>query len=133
MRSNLTTRILSGAIVLAASQMEARIATAGVTVTPTAITMTATVNKYKYRMVTLSNSSPSYETLVGGDATIPEFWPTWGGTCNNLIYAGVIPPGKSCTLQWGFKPSTKGLVTGIGNIMLKSGSTIHLFLNGIRK
>jgi len=129
----LPTLVYVSVLFLALALVDARSAAAGVTVRPISVVMRAPVNTYKYHMVTITNSGPGTETLVGGYATAgSDFWVTWGGTCN-VTYAYIIPANKSCTLQWGFKPTVKGPVTASGSIMFEGGTTLDIFLNGIGK
>jgi hypothetical protein len=120
-------------LVLMITLIDTRIAAAGLTVKPITVLMKTTVGTFIYKMVTISNTGSTSETITGADATAAPFWMTWGGTCNNLTYDKVIPAHGSCTLQWGFHPTATGLVTGLGNITFKGGATVSVFLNGIGK
>jgi hypothetical protein len=117
-------------LVIATSLVGTKSASATVKVKPLALVMTQTVGDITYATVTITNTGSGAETISGGYASLSEFWPTWGGTCN-VTYAYVIPPHTSCTLQWGFKPTATGPVTTIGNVSFKSGATLYVFLNGI--
>jgi len=117
-------------LVIAACLIGATSATATVKVKPLALVMTQTVGDITYSVVTITNTGSGTETIVGGYASLSQFWPTWGGTCN-VTYAYVIPAHTSCTLQWGFKPTAIGPITTIGNVTFKSGATLYVFLNGV--
>jgi hypothetical protein len=82
-----------------------------------------------YALVKIRNRTANVETIVSATATNP-FWPTYGGTCN-VVYAYAIPAGKTCTFQFGFKPTAAGtLYTGTGNVMFVSGETLTVTLIG---
>lgn len=83
-----------------------------------------------YAMVTITNNGAATEHLVGAFAGSPgPFWPTFGGTCNvpNLYF---LPPGASCTFQWGFKPVHPGQAHDTGQISFESGQSVSVELNG---
>ena len=83
-----------------------------------------------YAMVTITNNGAATEHLVGASAgSYGPFWPTFGGTCNlpNLYF---LPPGASCTFQWGFKPVHPGQAHDTGQISFESGQSVSVELNG---
>jgi hypothetical protein len=84
-----------------------------------------------YEIVTITNNGTATEHLIGASAGTPgpPFWPTYGGTCNmpNLY---VLPPGESCTFQWGFKPEHPGHVQATGQISFESGQSVSVELDG---
>jgi hypothetical protein len=101
---------------------------AAVTVTPTVVRFKAKVGTLTYRIVTIRNTGPTSEVIVGATATPLLFWPTWGGTCNSVLLAKVVAAGQSCTFEFGFHPTQKGTVSGQGSLIFLSGAqpTVHL-------
>lgn len=86
-----------------------------------------------YAMVTLTNTTSVLQTIASASATSP-FWVTWGGTCNNAANAKKIQPGKSCTLQFGFKPLISGKgYAGTGTVNFASGIKAQFTLRGRTK
>jgi hypothetical protein len=82
-----------------------------------------------YALVKVHNRTASVETIATAAATAP-FWPTYGGTCN-VKYAYAIPAGKSCTFEFGFRPTARGtLYTGSGTIIFVSGESRTVTLIG---
>jgi hypothetical protein len=81
-------------------------------------------------MVTITNNGSATEHLVGATTGSPgPFWPTFGGTCNvTKLY--FLPPGESCTFQWGFKPQKPGRARGTGQISFESGESVSVELDG---
>jgi hypothetical protein len=59
-----------------------------------------------YASVTISNGTFRTQKLTKASASTP-FWVTFGGTCN-VVYAYRLPARKSCTLEFGFKPTARG-------------------------
>jgi hypothetical protein len=82
-----------------------------------------------YADVTISNSGPDTEHLVGADAPSGAFWPTFGGTCN-VQHLYFLPAGQSCTFQWGFKPEKPGQRRDTGHISFESGASLSVELEG---
>jgi hypothetical protein len=83
-----------------------------------------------YAMATLTNNTNVVQTITSASSKTP-FWVTWGGTCNNSANAKKIQPGKSCTLQFGFKPLISGKGYGeTATIKFTSGETAKLTLRG---
>jgi hypothetical protein len=83
-----------------------------------------------YALVTITNNGTDTEHLIGATVGPPgPFWPTFGGTCNvpRLYY---LPPGESCTFQWGFRPEHPGNASATGTITFESGATVTVELNG---
>lgn len=121
-----------GVLVLAVSPLVGtRTAAAAVTVSPASLNLKAKVGNITYGMVTITNTGSTSDTLMSaaGDPR-PPFWPTWGGTCN-VQYLYILPPGRSCTFQFGFKPRQKGHVSGQGTVTFQSGATLTIQLNGV--
>ena len=81
-----------------------------------------------YAMITITNNLGTAQTITGGFGGGP-FWVTWGGTCNTATKT--IAAGGSCTLQWGFAPTTAGTTsTGTGTVPFASGLNLTLGLKG---
>jgi hypothetical protein len=84
-----------------------------------------------YAIVTITNNGADTEHLTTAYASSDHgpFWPTFGGSCN---YPGLyyLPPGESCTFQWGFKPQHPGNAHATGTIKFESGGTVTMELNG---
>jgi Abnormal spindle-like microcephaly-assoc'd, ASPM-SPD-2-Hydin len=122
-----------GLLVLSVSSLaDTRTAAASAAVSPGTVAFGAQqVGKITYRVVTITNTGSSSETLASAAVDpSPAFWPTWGGTCN-VQYLYVIPPGASCTFQFGFEPTRKGHVSGQGTITFQSGNTLTVQLSGV--
>jgi hypothetical protein len=103
---------------------------AGVTLRPTVARFNANVGTLTYKIVRATNTGTSTEVLVSASATNPPFWPTWGGTCNISWAARVLAPGQSCTFQFGFHPTARGTVLGVGTLYYLSGTTATVRLRG---
>jgi hypothetical protein len=106
-------------------------AAAQVTAGPVTPALRARVGTIAYGMVTITNRGSGAEMLMSATAPNPPFWPTWGGTCNSVAVNKVVAPGRSCTFQFGFKPTQKGHVTGQGTITFQSGNTLTVQLTGV--
>ena len=103
----------------------------GLRLEPSALQFPATaVGAISYAMVTITNGETDSQKLVGFQPVEAPFWSTQAGTCN-LEYAFVMPPGASCTLQWGFKPLSTGAQTASGIISFESGKTLTVALSGV--
>jgi len=121
-----------GLFVLAGSSLvDTSTAAAGVTVSPTPLKFKTRVGNITYGMVTITNTGGSSETLTGAAAPNPPFWPTWGGSCNLAPINRVVLPGRSCTFQFGFKPTEKGNVSRQGTLTFQSGATLTVQLKGV--
>jgi hypothetical protein len=82
-----------------------------------------------YAELTIVNGTAAVETITSGNANDP-FGVTWGGTCNNE-YAYAIPADTSCTLQFGFEPSTPHVsFTGTGTVGFANGTELSVTLRG---
>lgn len=106
-------------------------AAAQVTASPVTPSLRTRVGNITYGMVTITNRGSGAETLMSATAPNPPFWPTWGGTCNLPPINKVIAPGRSCTFQFGFKPTQNGHVTGQGTITFQNGNTLTVQLTGV--
>jgi hypothetical protein len=83
-----------------------------------------------YAMATLKNSGTVNQRITAASASGP-FWVTWGGTCNNTTNAKTIRPGVSCTLQFGFAPTTASATSrGTGTVTFASGLVLRFGLRG---
>jgi hypothetical protein len=83
-----------------------------------------------YASITISNRTAKSQTITAAGATAP-FWVTWGGTCNSTQFNKTIPSQKSCTLEFGFLPTTPGTVSnGAGTVNFASGTVLTFALKG---
>jgi hypothetical protein len=83
-----------------------------------------------YATATLTNTTTVAQHISSASAS-SVFWVTWGGTCNSLALSKTIPPGGSCTLQFGFHPTAAHTTsTGIGSVTFDSGIVPTFQLRG---
>jgi hypothetical protein len=121
-----------GLLALAVSSfVDASSATADVTVKPMTVSLKAKVGNSTYGIVTIANTGSSAETLTGAANPNSQFWPTWGGTCNSSAVNKVVAPGRSCTFEFGFKPTQTGQVSDQGTITFQSGASLTVQLKGV--
>jgi hypothetical protein len=89
------------------------------------------VGGFSYKIVTLTNtSSTEIKVLETAFAAPQYFFPTFGGTCN-VVYGYVVPPGQSCTFEFGFHPSQLGPRAAFGWIVFEDGETVVVILEGV--
>jgi streptogramin lyase len=108
----------------------------GLTVSPNALVFPPTPagpnypDNFSFQSVAITNSGPTNQILTTATADPdPPFFPTFGGTCNT-VYGYNIPPGATCTFQFGFNPPAPGSYTGSGTISFSSGAALHVGLSG---
>jgi hypothetical protein len=118
-------------VLTGSSLVDTSSAAADVTASPMPLKFKTGVGNITYGMVTITNTGGSSETLTGAVAPNPPFWPTWGGSCNLPPINRVVLPGRSCTFQFGFKPTQKGHVSGQGTMTFQSGTTLTVELDGV--
>ena len=105
-------------------------------VSPTAVVFAPTpVGEFSYEIVTISNTGDATDFISSATPVESPFFATFGGTCNVSIdpISGknyYIPPGSSCTFQWGFNPGRPGRQTGTGTLNFESGATLTVALTG---
>jgi len=127
-------------VMFTTSATRSRVAVVGpiLSVTPTAITFAPTVvGAFNYQLVTITNSGDAADYITTATASPnPPFFPTFGGTCNTSIDPNnnknyYIPPGFSCTFQWGFHPEKPGRRPGTGTLFFDSGATLAVTFSGV--
>src|SRR5262249_41299087 len=100
----------------------------GLTVSPAAVAFPDTPSgttfptNFSFDRVSITNGGPTSQILSTATAAPdPPFFATFGGTCNT-VYAYNIPPGATCTFQFGFNPEVPGSYAGSGSISFSSGA-----------
>jgi hypothetical protein len=105
-------------------------------VSPTTVAFAPTpVGEFSYEIVTITNTGDATDFISSATPVESPFFATFAGTCNTSIdpISGknyYIPPGFSCTFQWGFNPSRPGRQTGTGTLSFESGATLAVAFTG---
>jgi hypothetical protein len=127
-------------VMFATSATRSRVAVVGpiLSVTPTAVTFDPTVvGGFNYQFVTITNSGDAADYITTATASpYPPFFATFAGTCNTSIDPNnqqnyYIPPGFSCTFEWGFNPAKPGRRPGTGTLVFQSGATLAVTFAGV--
>jgi hypothetical protein len=119
-----------------AARRSAEVSGPVLSVSPTAVVFAPTpVGEFSYEIVTITNTGDATDFISSATPVASPFFATFGGTCNFSVdpISGknyYIPPGSSCTFQWGFNPSRPGRQSVTGTLYFESGATLTVSLTG---
>lgn len=105
-------------------------------VSPTTVAFAPTpIGGFSYEIVTITNSGDATDFISSATPVESPFFATFAGGCNFSVdpISGknyYIPPGSSCTFQWGFSPGRAGRQTGTGTLSFESGATLTVSFTG---